>query len=507
MNHATQPLRQKDRLLPAYIFKKLNRCFAISTCTGDFFEISDDTYLALQGWNTEIINLDKHPTPEEAIKLAKSQNIPDSIISLFPLVRKDNLDKEEGIIANITDLTLNLTSKCNLNCVYCWNDQGRYSAEQFQDNQFVVSKSTVDDDMSFEIARMAVDMLVNLCGEDRNLVVDFYGGEPLMNLQTLSKTVDYCRGNESSWNVSFHFLLATNGTLLTPSLAEELINKGVQIAVSIDGPRCIQDNNRPFKDGNGSFDTILSNLRNMPERIIKRLVGRSTVTPFYTDMVELYNNLRNLGFERIELFESEDACHRISPKRESVFFHTEQQYKRLFKEYERLALLYIDESSKGFLDYRRTFFNRFFKLMQRLYYNHELAGGCPAARGQLAVSADGNIYPCTSFLGIKRFNFGNVRDGLDIDKYNSFLESVRKQRENCRECLLFSLCRSTGSCLNMNYYFRGDPALPYERSCELFREKLELAIASLAILSERIPHRLEELFGFDPVGKRGNQLY
>lgn len=502
-------MKEKRNNLPTYIFKKLNRYFAVSTYTGDFYEIFEETYSALERWNEEIANLDTQVTPEAAVSLAEAHNIPRSIIDLFPLSRNENLGKDERDIPSyITDLTLNLTSKCNLRCIYCWNDQGKYSDECFQkDRCDTFEEPETSGDMSVEVAHKSVDMLVNLCGNDRKLVVDFYGGEPLMNLESLFSTVNYCRENELKWNVSFHFLLATNGTLLTPSLAEELINRGVQIAVSIDGPKHIQDNNRPFIDGGGSFDKIVANLKNMPDRVIKRLVGRTTVTPFYPDMVKLYKNLRDLGFERVELFESEDTCHRITSKRETMFFHTDQQYSVLFKEYEKLAMLYIDETARGFLDYRKTFFNRFFKLMQRLYYNHEVVGGCPAAKGQIAISSNGGIYPCTSFLGIKKFNFGNIRDGLDMDKYNSFIENINRRLDNCRDCSLFSLCRSTGSCLNINHYFCGDPALPYQRSCELFREKLELAIASLAILSEKIPNRLEELFGFDPVGKRGNELY
>jgi len=362
--------------------------------------------------------------------------------------------------------------------------------------------------MSVETALKAVDILVRSRGRDRELVVDFYGGEPLLNLTTLLATVDYCRKKQSKWGVNFHFLLATNGTLLTPSVAATLINKGVQIAVSVDGPKIVHDNNRPFIDHRGSFDKISSNLKKMPKAIIKKLVGRTTVTPFFPDMVKLYEHLKGLGFERIELFESEDACHRISPGQDSSFFSTEENYKLLCREYEKLARQYINDVVSGELSYSKTFFNRFFKLMQRLYYNYEVAGGCPAAKGQIAVAVDGTIYPCTSFLGIKKFELGHVKSGLEDKKYERFIEQTNKRFEHCRrECELFSLCRSTGSCLNVNYFFNRDPALPHKRSCALFVEKLALAAATLAILSDKIPHRLEELFGFDPVGRRGNKLY
>jgi len=362
--------------------------------------------------------------------------------------------------------------------------------------------------MNVETALKAVDTLVKLRGSDKNLVVDFYGGEPLLNLETLFATVDYCRENQQKWKVKFHFLLATNGTLLTPEVAKKLLSKGVQIAVSIDGPKAVHDNNRPFINQSGSFDTILANLRKMPKAVMKRLVGRTTVTPFFSDMVKLYEHLKSLGFERIEIFESEDACHKILPGQESSFFSSEENYKILYKAYEKLALRYIDNVVSGKLNYSKTFFNRFFKLMQRLYYNHEVSGGCPAAKGQIAVSAKGWIYPCTSFLGIGEFKLGHVDCGIDNSKYQKFIKKANKRFEYCqKDCDLFNLCRSTGSCLNVNYFFNGDPALPHKKSCDLFREKLALSTASLSILSEKIPQRLEKLFGFDPIGRRGNKLY
>ncbi|MDD2927795.1 MAG: radical SAM protein [Candidatus Omnitrophica bacterium] len=493
---------------PVYLFKKLGRYLGISTVSGDFYDLSPSTYAALQQWNNELSGCKARPSPRTVRRLTQKYRIPQHIVDLFPLPVHTLHFKERSSARCFTDITLNLTSRCNLRCNYCWNDQGTYSNSTFQKDRTSVSAGCVkDSEMPIEVARKAVDILIGSCGDDKDLVVDFYGGEPLLNLKTLLATVDYCRKNQKRWGVNFHFLLATNGTLLTPKIAGILLKKGVQIAVSIDGSKKVHDRNRPFTSGKGSFNTIRKNLKEMPEGIMKRLVGRTTVTPFYSDLSSLYGNLRKLGFERIELFESEDACHRLTPQRERFFFSTARQYRLLCRQYERLAKRYITDTLSGFLDYRKTFFNRFFKLMQRLYYHHEVTGGCPAGVGQFAIDASGGIYPCTSFLGVEKFRLGNIYNGLEEKKLGVFLKTIRKRFEHCRGCLLFSLCRTTGSCLNINYYFNRDPALPYQKSCELFREKMELAIATLSILSEKIPERLEELFGFDPVGRRGNKLY
>lgn len=492
---------------PAYLFEKLGRYIGISTYSGDFYDLSYPAYSALKLWNEEFSAFESIPTQKTIQVLGKKHNIPQKILKLFPFFQ-DDISQAEKRESCFTDITLNITSYCNLRCAYCWNDYGRYSNVGFRQKSGDRALSNNNDgQMPAEIAFKSVNMLVELRGEDKDLVVDFYGGEPLMNLETLLATVDYCRKNQKDWGVDFNFLLATNATLLTAEVAQKLVDQGVQIAVSIDGRRQVHDKNRPFPDGKSSYGQIVKNLKKMPDRIRKRLVGRTTVTPFYPHMVELYEDLRGLGFERVELFESEDACHKITPQRQKFFFNSDEQYHILCHEYERLALRYIDEVTRGFLDYRKTFFNRFFKLMQRLYYNHEVTGGCPAARGQFAISAQGDIFPCTSFLGVQEFKMGNVMTGLDRKKYDIFMKAVSSRFEHCQDCSVFMLCRTTGSCLNINHYFNSDPSLPYERSCDLFREKLELATATLAILAEKIPDRLEELFGFDAVGRRGNKLY
>lgn len=498
------------KVSPVVLINKLGRYLAISTATGDFYEISPQTHALLKEWKEGVSSLPAGSSRAEISALGRALNIPSTVTGLFPIPRENiNPENSGNISACLTDLTLNLNSDCNLRCVYCWNDHGSYSNSRFLEGKAKShGKNGTVVRMPVKTALRAVDTLVKLRGGDRNLVVDFYGGEPLLNLDTLMATVNYCRENQARWGVDFHFLLATNGTLLTPSIAQSLIDKGVQIAVSIDGPKAVHDNNRPFLDGSGSFEKILLNIKTMPKPLLKRLVGRTTVTPFFPDMAKLYEQLKKLGFERVEIFESEDACHNIGCGGQGSFFSTEENYRLLYKSYEKLAAKYIDDVVSGRLNYGKTFFNRFFKLMQRLYYNHELSGGCPAGRGQIAVSADGKIYPCTSFIGVKEFELGEVRHGLEYKAYRRFVEKANKRYEYCRqECELFSLCRSSGSCLNVNYFFNADPARPHKKSCALFREKLGLAAATLCILSDKIPHRVEKLFGFDPVGRRGNKLY
>lgn len=490
---------------PLYLFQKLSRYIAVSTTTGDFYDVEKEDYYDLLDWQKYIEEHNSTDSYQAYIDSVKACDLPDDVLEFFPMrIEAHGISLGTDANFNVTDLTLNITSECNLNCLYCWNDQGSYSGEGFSVGEADPKKKK---DMPLTIAKKAVDILLSLCGDEKDLVVDFYGGEPLLNINTLKGTVAYCKEMEKKHNVKFSYLLATNGTLLTAELSKELIELGVQIALSIDGPKKIHNHNRPFANGDGSFDTIMDNLDAMPEDLKKKLVGRTTVTPSYPSMTSLYDNLKELGFERMEIFESEDACHKVTDKTKDLFFTGSEEKEILYAEYERLALLFIEEVLEGKLNYAKTFFNRFFKLMQRLYYNEELVGGCPAATGQIAVSADGSIYPCTSFLGIDNFCLGNVNDSIDKIKYEDFINQVNDRSKQCSECELYSVCKSSGSCLNVNYYFNDNVAVPHKPSCELFKEKIKLAIASLCIITEKIPDKVEELFGHDSVGRRGNSLY
>lgn len=488
-----------------FLINELGKTIAGSTVTGDFFEVPEALFEIL----TECRENGK-ASLEEALKShGLEANDVEAILEAFPEKEGVDLLPKDRPGIGVSDLTLNLTSNCNLACVYCWNDRGSYSNSTFiraESGEGCESRSqtAVGEEMSIETAHKAVDDLIHHRGNETELVVDFYGGEPLLNLPVMKETIRYCREREKDAPVHFRFLIATNGTLLTPEVAEELSGSGVEIAISIDGPAEIQNENRPFHDGAGSYDTVRRNLAGMSDDLRMVLVGRATVTPSHADMVNIYHALREIGFDRIELFESEDACHRITPGREAVFFHTQEQYERLCEEYDRLARLYIEEVRRGQLTRYNTFFNRFFKLMQKIYHHHEVTGGCPAGRGQLAVACDGTYYPCTAFIGVDEFAMGNVRDGLDEEKMKEFIRKADERDRNCGDCDYYALCRSTGSCLNLNLHYNGDMSKPWEYGCKLFRYKMDLAMAALTILTDECPELVDSLMGEDPSGARGS---
>jgi len=389
---------------------------------------------------------------------------------------------EKNIARRITDLTLNIVNSCNLKCRYCWNEGGSYG--NFLD------KSQMMDEIT---AINAVDILLKESSGSKDLVVDFYGGEPLLNFELIKKVVIYCKKIQNEKKTNFRFLLATNGTLLSKERGEFLIKNGVDIAVSLDGPRQIHDMHRPFLGGRGgSFDVIMSNINSLSREYREKIVGRATFTPYSTMLVRIFRFLRNRGFNRIELCESEKAGYGLDSKSD-FFFSGEDGIRKLKKLYYNLAIFYSQEVSKGRLTYENTYFNRFFKQLSRLYNIHSVDDCCSAGKNLMSVDIDGSIYPCTAFIGRKQFRIGKVNTGIDKNKIRSFLGVKICSCDVCNMCWAKKLCQGCGSCYNLNFFSNNSLERPDHFYCEIFRYKTKLMIAMIAEIGERSPELLDKL--------------
>lgn len=342
--------------MQVYQFKMWNRNFAVDVESGNFFEVDKVS--------SEAINLLSRYSGEETLwRLSRrfdSKAASLATKNLLVLKKRGMLFSEEKIQRTeikrkITDLTLNIVNNCNLRCRYCWNMGGSYG------------RPSLNNKMDSRISYKALDLLVKESAGFRDLVVDFYGGEPLLNFDVIRNTIEYCGKIQREKKINFRFLLATNGTLLDKEAGEFLIENGVDIAVSIDGPQKIHDLQRPFPGRRGSFDAIMKNINSLREKYKRCIVGRATFTPYSTNVIKTFGFLRNLGFDRIEVCESEKAGYGLELKN-AFFFSGSSGIKRLKSLYYKLAEFYSREISEGKLTYKNTYFNRFFKQLSRLYH-------------------------------------------------------------------------------------------------------------------------------------------
>lgn len=477
-----------------YQFKMWGRNFAVDVESGNFFETDK---LASEA----IIRMPQY-TRQELIQYLrrkyKNKSIEEIVTNLYALKKKKILfserqKNESSLKRKITDITLNVVNTCNLRCRYCWNQAGAYG-----------SSSGSMKRMNRQVAFKAVDLLIKESKGADDLVVDFYGGEPLLNHNLIKDVIDYCRGIQRSKKINFRFLLATNGTLLNKERGEFLVENGVDVAVSLDGSRKIQDTQRPFPDGSGSYDLIVNNITALKKDYRRRLVGRATFTPYSTGIIRTFKFLRNFGFDRIEVCESEKAGYGLETNNQN-FFNGLKGLHQLKSLYYKLALFYTEEIIRGSLTYENTYFNRFFKQLSRLNHIQSIVGTCSAGFSLMAVDIDGSIYPCTAFVGLPQFQIGHVRFGIDEKKLKGFSDTKISSSEACDKCWAKRLCRGCGSCYNLNYFSNNNLAQPDSYYCELFRYKTKLMMAMIAEIGQKSPQLLDDVLIPEYYAARGRR--
>ncbi len=450
-------------------FTRIGRRFAVHVPTGRFAQLSPDADLVLDG-----LARDERPAPA-----------PEVAAALDELARHfDEPDEDRGPAqpAPMTDLTLNISAGCDLACRYCWNNRGLYGGE-------------MAGRMTPKVACDAVDLLVRASNGHPSLVVDFYGGEPLLNLPVMKAAVEHCRAHYPDRR--FSFLLATNGVHLSPENAAWLHDNGVNVALSIDGGKEVQDRQRPLANGSGSYDRIAACLAQLPAHVRADYVARATLTPDGPGPLEAWHQLHDMGFRRIEVFESEPACFYGTDYPPGDFFVAMADRDRLMAGYEALLVELAHRIAAGELGYEDLFFSRLFKQMARLYRSGDFEGPCAAGTGQIAVSQDGTAYPCTAFIGQDTWRMGTVGAGLDASVQRRLLDTDITQSDACQSCWAMRLCLGSGSCYNLSHLNLGRIDEPVEAFCELYRRKIELLIAGLALLQDEAPEAFDRLFDED----------
>lgn len=356
-------------------------------------------------------------------------------------------------------LCLHIAHDCNLACQYCFAEEGEYHGRRAL--------------MSFEVGKKALDFLIANSGNRRNLEVDFFGGEPLMNWNVVKELVAYGREQEKIHDKHFRFTLTTNGVLLNDEV-QEFVNKEMDnVVLSTDGRREVHDHMRPFRNGKGSYDLVMPKFLKLAEsRNQQRYYVRGTFTHYNKDFAADVLSLADYGFDQI-------SVEPVVADDSEPYAITKEDIPEICAEYDKLAkeMIRREKEGKGF-----TFFHFMIDLSGGPCVAKRLSG-CGSGTEYLAVTPWGDLYPCHQFVGQEEYLMGNVDEGVTrTDIRDQFKACNVYTKPKCRDCFAKFYC--SGGCAANAYNFHHDINDVYDIGCELMRKRVECAIMIKAALAE-----------------------
>ena len=351
----------------------------------------------------------------------------------------------------IKALCLHIAHSCNLNCSYCFAAQGKYHG--------------ADSLMSYETGKRALDFLVENSGERHNLEVDFFGGEPLLNFDVVKRLVKYARSIEKQHNKNFRFTLTTNGVLINQDVIDFCNKEMDNVVLSLDGRREKHDFFRKDLAGNGSYDKIVGKFKEFVEkRGDKSYYMRGTFTHNNVDFTEDIFHMADLGFKELSM--EPVVC-----KPDEEYALTKEDLPKVLEQYEILAkeMIKRKRAGNGF-----TFYHYMLDLTSGPCIYKRITG-CGSGTEYMAVTPQGELYPCHQFVGDENYKLGDIFTGVtNTQKVDEFKLCNAYAKEECKDCFARLYC--SGGCAANAYHATGNINGIYEYGCELFKKRIECAI-------------------------------
>lgn len=397
------------------------------------------------------------------------QELRDALEDVAELTKNGRLfvkDEYENLIEDVKKrktvvkaMCLHIAHDCNLACKYCFAEEGEYHGRRAL--------------MTYDVGKKALDFLIANSGNRRNLEVDFFGGEPLMNWQVVKELVAYGREQEKIHDKHFRFTITTNGVLLDDEIQEFVNREMDNVVLSLDGRQEVNDRMRPFRNGKGSYELIVPKFQKLAEsRGQEKYYVRGTFTRENLDFSNDILHFADLGFKQMSI-------EPVVGDESDPYAIREEDLPTIMEEYDKLAKIMIEREKlgKGF---------HFFHFMIDLEGGPCVAkrlSGCGSGTEYLAVTPWGDIYPCHQFVGQEEFLMGNVDSGIVKPEIaDEFRNCNVYTKEKCKNCFAKFYC--SGGCMANAYNFHGTIQDAYDIGCEMQRKRVECAIMMKAALAE-----------------------
>ncbi len=443
-------------------YKTAGRNIVLDAASGSIHEVDDATYdmIALYGKadrESVLTTVGEHYPDVPDGELAEIYDELTELKEDGQLWAEDNFAPMAGELKARTSgvikaLCLHVAHVCNLNCSYCFASQGRFHGERAL--------------MSFETGRSAIDFLIEHSGTRHNLEVDFFGGEPLMNWDVVKKIVEYARSVEKEHGKNIRFTLTTNGMLIDDDVIDFSNREMHNVVLSLDGRKEVHDRFRTDYAGRGSWDVIVPKFQKLVEaRGGKNYYMRGTFTHANPDFLEDIKTMLDLGFTELSM--EPVVCAPGDP-----MALTAEDMPVVFEQYEKLAELMLERAEQG----RPFTFYHYMLDLEGGPCIYKRISGCGSGTEYMAVTPWGDLYPCHQFVGEERFKLGDIWNGVtNTGIQDEFASCNVYAREECRDCWARLYC--AGGCAANAYHATGSVRGVYAYGCELFKKRLECAIA------------------------------
>lgn len=446
-------------------YKFNGRNIVLDVCSGAVHVVDDPTYDIISLFETNDLKTIKKAVTEkykdrDDVTEKDVENCYTQLLEMQKngqLFTSDSFEPMAGTLKARTSgvvkaLCLHIAHTCNLNCSYCFASQGKYHGERAL--------------MSYEVGKRALDFLVENSGTRRNLEVDFFGGEPLMNFDVVKQLVAYARSIEKEKNKNFRFTLTTNGVLVDDDVIEFSNKEMSNVVLSLDGRKEVHDRYRVDYAGNGSWEKIVPKFQKFVNaRGGKNYYMRGTFTHANPDFLEDIKTMLNLGF-------SELSMEPVVAASDDPAALTQEDKPVVMKQYEDLAKLMLERDKEG---KPFTFYHYMIDLKGGPCIYKRISG-CGSGTEYMAVTPWGDLYPCHQFVGDEKFKLGDIWSGVNNKKIQDEFASCNVYaREECRDCWARLYC--SGGCAANAYHATGSVKGIYKYGCDLFKKRMECAIA------------------------------
>ncbi|HLP45285.1 MAG TPA: radical SAM protein [Candidatus Kapabacteria bacterium] len=348
-------------------------------------------------------------------------------------------DVKHTLGSSIYQLILEVTNNCNLRCKYC-TFSGRYSLNRIHGT----------DNMTFETAKKAITFFMKKCDSfaGHPPAITFYGGEPLLKFDMIKKIIQYV--NDMGKKEKFFFKFTTNGTLLTKEIIKFLVDNDISILISLDGCKQVQDRYRVYKNGYGTFDTIMKNIQFIKKHHLeyfnKKVSFIATLAPPYdfksfSDF--FYHNDFFAGLQEKIKFSLVDAY-------ETTFFK-DFGLEKLEKEFSQKRPIFFENYKQALLTgryndltfekqiFNKSFYNLVRRPMNRMRDKFVALGSCFPGQRRLFINTAGKFFICER-VGAD-YEIGDVDNGFDFDTIYQFMLKFADFFKECKYCWALRLCK------------------------------------------------------------------